>query len=1318
MSLRWQFERTGRFKVPYKVEIYDSEYSGSVQTLDKVGADPVTLVMGTQNADPLDKIKASYISVEFVGKTGDFEDLFSRDNQRFLFKLFIDGDFYSEFIPVTNEFSDTVTEGVYTNSIRCANLAVLKQVKIKEIFTTDERISKLEGLHRIVTHLFDMDVVDGSILYPSGANTNASALTQIDFNTGRFDDQTAYEALQWLTPKMHQLRVWDGAVFMIPVNEASFTGYRYNGSSITSSVYNDNFTGIFKGGRLGIDREKLRVYDSVLRNYEPGEAPNIVPNGDLDDLENFTYTTAPIGNLRLGLPNGWTIAQGDTPWLIRNTGIESDPYRGEINVGNSIYEALTDIEIIEDQNLRVNVDVEFNSSRDVVWCLPVKVKVGDYVAQIDYGIDGSRLVGTGELSWELESEVDIPFLFVLGNSDRIINFSQQLPPLPLTGTASFQVASPLPFLNIVTDYNQNVDPEDRAFLYNFALDAVDEEGDIILRSETEAGESGDVYEYTEQFGDGFTSVNPGALFFNGEQTLNWSVKGYSGTGSLSSVQVSYLLSELSRDRDRISGNVDTFDTIALIEGKRVNYISTNFRKGNSKIELVEIVPHDLDATTEERRGRGGGGGSLGGGGTGTSVRPDIGDLRSIGMLTETINEESRTSIEVDLSNPAKGGFEYWIVNEAELSRNDLDAGVYPIIPDIEDPSETGEFTLAIEEQVINAPEGSLIYMSSSQDVTNWVVFEEENEFINDQLAINTSAIQTISSVIDVELEDIEAISESITELQATVDLFEDDIAINTGAIDTLQTRVTVTEGEIEANSTAVTAVQAGIGSIENRIDGSFEVFDDSSEIWNTFNEFFLNGIPVNSRGIFFLDARVSQTEDKTEANATSLIGISSEINDIEEGLSATATAINSLETRVTQTEDTIEVNAQAILGVESRLESGGFEFEASAFLSLETNVTEIDGEVTNISAKAALVVDAGGAIGSINLSADGLTGFSKIDIQASQVQINQVLFDDDGMIRSESFDGAITDGVATTLGTTGWSIDRSGQIVAHNIRIRGGDIEGIDLRGNVGNIQIFETEGDLPVGSYASGDAVEEGDVAYVKTKPDSLYRFDGDDWISTVDGEDILANSIVAGKLNVATLSAIAAEVGNLTVGATESGGSIVMRENGVIRNETSGYQITDTGITISDDALFDITMGSGGVIKNTGGEYQIGADGINLLATDLDTSGAFVEWKDSLPNGTIKARLRADTSAFNRFLISTFDGMAISINSDSILELNGNVTEMFGTGLRIGYSEGMDLVLNSEPPTPPADSVRLFSQTITGVGRALRVKFPNGNVVTLASE
>lgn len=58
------------------------------------------------------------------------------------------------------------------------------------------------------------------------------------------------------------------------------------------------------------------------------------------------------------------------------------------------------------------------------------------------------------------------------------------------------------------------------------------------------------------------------------------------------------------------------------------------------------------------------------------------------------------------------------------------------------------------------------------------------------------------------------------------------------------------------------------------------------------------------------------------------------------------------------------------------------------------------------------------------------------------------------------------------------------------------------------------------------------GDVVYL-TLDAKLYRYDGYNWVTWVDGADILAASITAGKLAVIDLSAITTSTGTLTVGA-----------------------------------------------------------------------------------------------------------------------------------------------------------------------------------------
>lgn len=75
-----------------------------------------------------------------------------------------------------------------------------------------------------------------------------------------------------------------------------------------------------------------------------------------------------------------------------------------------------------------------------------------------------------------------------------------------------------------------------------------------------------------------------------------------------------------------------------------------------------------------------------------------------------------------------------------------------------------------------------------------------------------------------------------------------------------------------------------------------------------------------------------------------------------------------------------------------------------------------------------------------------------------------------------------------------------------------------------------------------------EGRVVYLTTD-EKLYRYDGAAWVSWVDGSDILAASITAGKISVSSLAAISANLGTITAG------NMTLDAAGFIRGGASDY-------------------------------------------------------------------------------------------------------------------------------------------------------------------
>lgn len=96
---------------------------------------------------------------------------------------------------------------------------------------------------------------------------------------------------------------------------------------------------------------------------------------------------------------------------------------------------------------------------------------------------------------------------------------------------------------------------------------------------------------------------------------------------------------------------------------------------------------------------------------------------------------------------------------------------------------------------------------------------------------------------------------------------------------------------------------------------------------------------------------------------------------------------------------------------------------------------------------------------------------------------------------------------------------------------------------------------DIPVVSSlpTSGPLFVEGKVVYLTTD-DKLYRHNGTAWVTWVDGSDLLASSVTAGKISVIELSALSADMGSITAG------DITLDSSGFISGGATGY-LASTG-------------------------------------------------------------------------------------------------------------------------------------------------------------
>lgn len=117
--------------------------------------------------------------------------------------------------------------------------------------------------------------------------------------------------------------------------------------------------------------------------------------------------------------------------------------------------------------------------------------------------------------------------------------------------------------------------------------------------------------------------------------------------------------------------------------------------------------------------------------------------------------------------------------------------------------------------------------------------------------------------------------------------------------------------------------------------------------------------------------------------------------------------------------------------------------------------------------------------------------------------------------------------------------------------------------------------GGIEVVTSLPSTGLTEGRVVYLTTNK-SIYRYNGTSWTAAVDGADILANTIGANKLSVATLAAITANLGAITAGSLNINSRFVVDAAG---NVTINNAATGARLEIKNNVIkvFD----AGGVLR-----------------------------------------------------------------------------------------------------------------------------------------
>lgn len=202
-----------------------------------------------------------------------------------------------------------------------------------------------------------------------------------------------------------------------------------------------------------------------------------------------------------------------------------------------------------------------------------------------------------------------------------------------------------------------------------------------------------------------------------------------------------------------------------------------------------------------------------------------------------------------------------------------------------------------------------------------------------------------------------------------------------------------------------------------------------------------------------------------------------------------------------------------------------------------------------------------------------------------------------------------------------------------------------------------------------------EGDVVYLTTD-DKLYRYTGSAWVTWVDGSDILAASVTAGKISVTSLQSVSSNTGVLeidstgnihTAGASTYGGGTgiwIGHDGGAYKayiGNPAGNRITWDGSNLQLLSAGGGGLGMYGAAVGSGANSFLGAAGVWFGLDGAawkfhagDPAGAYIAWNGS--TFTVKGTV-----------------MAGDVQVDTTGNIRGGQTAYnTGSGFFLGYSGG----------------------------------------------
>src|SRR5690625_2854704 len=911
----------------------------------------------------------------------------------------------------------------------------------------------------------------------------------------------------------------------------------------------------------------------------------------------------------------------------------------------------------------------------------VQVKVGNYylvrLGSSVYDPNWNTLV------WRTAGNLPNPAL----TQPTMINFSLQA-----GGFQTFEfISEPIPTQGNI-EYSFNLRPaatsgilSDQNFVTVSSVvgDIVDADGQIIRQIETETGdENGELYEYTEQYGDGPVVIAPGAMSPVNDFTVpvpGWVYKNEPAQ-PLDELEAKYIHDQVTKGADLITGTVDAFDSIDLVDGMRVNYLQVSMRGGSASIEVYEIQDHDLEAVPRRFREEVTGNPNPG---SGWNWNRWIERLLSIGELAEDIDREERTTILCELDNPIRRGLTYWVINSDEMSETDRWAGIYPFVPVMTDSNgnvvpepEEGEdvpegtitrygpgvINVPIESGFFSAPAGSMIVKAPGQDETESGETDEDIEDI---------------------FIDVEAIDKRVKEGEDALD------HLNNVTLPALEQELEWLEGELDdLNNIVLPGMQDELDWLNNvalpGLQDELDWLNDTAlpELQDELDD--LNNIVLPALQDE-LDDILPITETKIADNAISAPKL--QANSVIAGkIQSGAVVADKIATNAVTTN---KIQAGAVVAdkiassdiTTNKIDSNAITADKIATNAVTANKIQSGAVVADKIASNAITANKiasnavtankiqSGAIATRHLEADAVTA-NKIDIAD--------LYSQNATIR-----GHLTVGTSSVAGQI--SVVGAGTIVVDsNGRIRLNSNGSLEV-GNNGNVRI-NSGGTISIGSgstftMGTGAQMNIGNRIFIGQ---NLSSFEADNRVFIGNW----SNSESAG--NIRPIVQVRQNDDNYVLLFARPYGSgdpfFTVRADGqdALIAGPSGVSITGT-----------LTMGNNGRITNSGVDYRIDRYGFGAFAAssyDPNTRRGFNFYETN--RTTLLGSIWAFQGSSERAIV-----MSTGMGSGNRIDLSSDHVQVIASRATIGLGQA-DLRITGLPTTNPGGSGRVWRDS-TGVLR-----------------